>query len=68
MITRTLMALVVLMILAIVLLYALLVISIRQEKILDELLKRSGNIQDTLALSNPETRFQAGSIQHGREK
>jgi hypothetical protein len=65
MITRHLTALLVLMILAIVLLYALLVISIRQEKILDELLKRSGNIQDTLALLNPETRSQAGSNRNG---
>jgi hypothetical protein len=44
------------------------VISKRQEAMLDELLKRSGNMQDTLALSNPKTRSQVGGFRHGSVK
>jgi uncharacterized membrane protein YqiK len=57
-----------LMILIIVLYYALLVISKRQEAMLDELLKRSGERQDTSVLNNPDTRSQAGRIQDGSGK
>jgi hypothetical protein len=65
--TLILMALLATTILLTVLCSALLAISKRQEAMLDELLKRSGNMQDTLVLSNPKTRYQGVSIQHGRE-
>jgi hypothetical protein len=48
--------------------FALLVTAKRQEMMLNELLKRSDNRQDTLVLINPETRSQAGSYRNGREK
>jgi multidrug efflux pump subunit AcrB len=67
-ITLILMALLVAMILLTVLCSALLAISKRQEAMLDEFLKRSGNMQDTLELYNPKTHSQAGSIRYGREK
>jgi uncharacterized membrane protein YqiK len=54
-----------LMILIIALYYALLVISKRQEMMLETLLRQSGERQDTSVLINPETRSQAGRIQHG---
>jgi hypothetical protein len=66
-ITPILMGLLVLTILLTVLCSALIAISKRQEMMLDELLRRSGNMQDTLVLSNPKTRYQGASIQHGRE-
>jgi hypothetical protein len=55
-------------ILIIVMCYALLVISKRQEMMLDELLKRSGERQNTSVLINPETRSQAGSYRDGSGK
>jgi hypothetical protein len=55
MIIKHLMALLVLMILAIVLLYALLVISIRQERMSETLLKQSGDMQKILAQRLHET-------------
>jgi hypothetical protein len=58
-------ALLVLMILTTVLCSALLAISKRQEAMLDELLKRSGSMQETSALINPETRSQAERHQNG---
>lgn len=63
--TLILMALLATTILLTVLCSALLAISKRQEMMLDELLKRSGNMQDTLVLYNPKTRSQGGSFQHG---
>jgi signal transduction histidine kinase len=65
MITKHLMALLVLMILAIVLLYALLVISIRQERMSETLLKQSGDMQKILAQRLHETQCQAGERQNG---
>jgi hypothetical protein len=62
------MALLVLMILTTVLCSALLVISKRQEAMLEELLKRSGSMQETSVLINPETRSQVGRVQHGSGK
>jgi hypothetical protein len=59
-------ALLVLMILTTVMCSALLAISKRQEMMLDELLKRSGSMQETSVLINPETRSQAGSYQDGK--
>jgi hypothetical protein len=44
---------------------ALLAISKRQEAMLDELLKRSGSMQERSVLINPETRSQVGSCQNG---
>jgi hypothetical protein len=58
-ITSILMALLVITILTTVLCSALLAISKRQEAMLDELLKRSGSMQETSVLINPETRSQA---------
>jgi hypothetical protein len=65
MITKHLMALLVLMVLAIVLLYALLVISIRQERTLETLLRQSGDMQEILAQGLHETQCQAGEHQNG---
>jgi hypothetical protein len=64
-ITLILMVLLVAMILLTVLCSALLAISKRQEAMLDELLKRTGSMQETSVLINPETRSQAGSCQNG---
>jgi hypothetical protein len=47
---------------------ALLAISKRQEAMLDELLKRSGSMQETSVLINPETRSQVGSYPNGSGK
>jgi hypothetical protein len=58
-------ALLVLTILITVLCSALLAISKRQEAMLDELLKRSGSMQETSVLINPETRSQVGSCPNG---
>jgi hypothetical protein len=52
-------------ILIIVMCSALLAISKRQEAMLEELLKRSGSMQDTSVLINPETRSQAERHQNG---
>jgi hypothetical protein len=65
MITRTLMALLVLTTLAIVECSALLVIAKRQEMMLDELLKRSGGMQEILAQRLRETQCQAVGRQNG---
>jgi hypothetical protein len=62
------MALLVLMILTTVLCYALLVISKRQEAMLEELLKRSGSMQETSVLINPETRSQVGRVRAWKRK
>jgi hypothetical protein len=64
-ITLILMALLALMILTTVLCSALLAISKRQEMMLETLLRQSGERQDTLALTNPETRSQAGGYRNG---
>jgi hypothetical protein len=45
--------------------YALSVISKRQEAMLDELLKRSGSMQEKSVLINPETRSQVGNFRPG---
>jgi hypothetical protein len=58
-------ALLVLMILTTVLCCALLAISKRQEMMLDELLKRTGSMQETSVLINPETRSHVGSYLNG---
>jgi hypothetical protein len=60
--------LLVLMILTTVLCCALLAISKRQEAMLDELLKRSGSMQETSVLINPETRSQVGNCRNGSGK
>jgi hypothetical protein len=65
MIMRTLMALLVLTTLAIVECSALLVIAKRQEMMLDELLKRSGGMQEILAQRLRETQCQAVERQNG---
>jgi hypothetical protein len=44
---------------------ALLVIAIRQEMMLGTLLRQSGEKQDTLALTNPETRSQVEGYRNG---
>jgi hypothetical protein len=44
---------------------ALLVISKRQEMMLETLLRQSGERQDTSVLINPETRSQVGSYRNG---
>jgi hypothetical protein len=68
MITVFLMVLLALTILLIVECSALLAISKRQEAMLDELLKRSGSMQETSVLINPETRSQVGSYPNGSGK
>jgi signal transduction histidine kinase len=45
--------------------FALFVISKRQEAMLDELLKRTGSMQETSVLINPETRSQAERHRNG---
>jgi hypothetical protein len=67
-ITPILMGLLVLTILLTVLCSALLAISKRQEMMLETLLRQSGERQDTLVLSNPETRSQVGRHQNGSER
>jgi hypothetical protein len=67
-ITSILMALLVPTILLTAMCYALLVISKRQEMMLETLLRQSGERQDTSVLINPETRSQAGRIQGGSGK
>lgn len=67
-ITRSLTVLLVLMILQTVGLFALLAIAKRQESMSNELLKRSGNMQDTLELYNPTTRSQEESFRYGSGK
>jgi hypothetical protein len=57
--------LLVLMTLATAMSYASLVINGRQEAMLDELLKRSGSMQETSVLMNPETRSRVGSCPNG---
>jgi hypothetical protein len=46
---------------------ALLVIAIRQEMMLGTLLRQGGERQDTLALTNPETRSQVENYRNGNE-
>jgi hypothetical protein len=65
MITRTLMALLVLMILLIVECSALLVIAKKQDATLETLLKQSGDMQEILAQRLHETHCQAGERQNG---
>jgi hypothetical protein len=65
MITRTLMALLVLTTLAIVECSALLVIAKRQERTLETLLKQSGDMQKILARRLHETQCQAGDRRNG---
>jgi hypothetical protein len=67
MITRIQMVLLVLTILLTAECSALLVIAIRQEMMLGTLLRQSGARQDTLALTNPETRSQVGNYRNGSE-
>jgi hypothetical protein len=67
-ITLIQMALLAFLLLTTVLCSALLAISKRQEMMLDELLKRSGERQDTSVLINPETRSQVGSYRDGKGK
>jgi cytoskeletal protein RodZ len=64
-IMSSLMVLLVILGLTTVLCSVLLVIAKRQEAMLDELLKRSGSMQETSVLINPETRSQGGSILPG---
>jgi hypothetical protein len=64
-IMRYQMVLLVLAIFITVMCYALSVIAKRQEMMLEELLKRSGSMQETSVLINPETRSQAERHQNG---
>jgi hypothetical protein len=64
-ITSFLMASLVAMILLIAQLSVLVVIGKRQEAMLDELLRRSGSMQETSVLINPETRSQGERHRNG---
>jgi hypothetical protein len=64
----SLMVLLVMLGLITVLCSVLLVISKRQEMMLETLLRQSGERQDTSVLINPETRSQAGSYRNGSGK
>jgi hypothetical protein len=63
--TLILMALLAFLLLTTVMCSVLLAIAKRQEAMLDELLKRSGSMQETSVLINPETRSQVGSCPNG---
>jgi cytoskeletal protein RodZ len=67
-IMSSLMVLMVILGLITVLCSVLLVISKRQEAMLETLLRQSGERQDTSVLINPETRSQVGSYRSGSER